>query len=129
MIREACTDTTGALGASEAARGAAGRKYGNKRVQEDGFTFDSLAELRRYRELLLLLRAGAICTLRIHPRYRLIVNGVTVCAYTADFDYDEDGALVVEDVKSPATCRNAVYRLKRRLMFACHGIVIREVEA
>jgi hypothetical protein len=41
--------------------------------------------------------------------------------------YLEGGGRVVEDVKSPVTRRLPVYRLKRRLLAALYGIVIREV--
>ena len=37
-----------------------GHKYGAKRCEEDGYTFDSLAERKRYRELKLLEQAGEI---------------------------------------------------------------------
>jgi len=34
---------------------------------------------------------------------------------------------VIEDVKSPVTRKLPAYRLKKRLMLACHGITIVEV--
>jgi len=37
------------------------------------------------------------------------------------------GAVVVEDVKSPATQAAGVYRLKKRMVEAAYGIVITEV--
>ena len=40
------------------------RKYGNKKTQFAGLTFDSKAEARRYGELQLLERAGLISNLR-----------------------------------------------------------------
>jgi hypothetical protein len=60
-------------------------------------------------------------------RYPLAVNGEPVATYVADFVYDEDGATIVEDFKSPAS-RTPLYRLKKRLMWAVHGIDIREAE-
>ena len=36
------------------------RKYGNRKVEIDGVTFDSIAEARRYQELKLLETAGEI---------------------------------------------------------------------
>ena len=46
--------------------------------------------------------------------------------YRADFSYRENGALVVEDVKSSAT-RTRTYLDKRKLMREIHGIEVREV--
>ena len=56
-----------------------------------------------------------------------MINGVKVCTYIADFTYEELGGVVVEDVKSEFTRKDPVYRLKNKLMKACHGIDIREV--
>lgn len=101
-------------------------KYGNHRVTEDGYTFDSLAELRRYRELRMLESAGVIAGLEVHPRYPLVVNGVEVANYLADFSYIEGGQQKVEDVKG---VRLPLYRLKAKLMRAIYGIKVIEVEA
>ena len=46
-------------------------KYGNQKVALDGHTFDSRAEARRYQELHLLLAAGEITDLVVHPRFAL----------------------------------------------------------
>jgi len=40
--------------------------------------------------------------------------------------YYEDGKMVVEDTKSPAT-KTPVYRLKKRLLAEQRGIVIKEI--
>lgn len=47
--------------------------------------------------------------------------------YVADFVYQADGQTVVEDVKSPATRKLAVYRLKKHLMMSVHGLEVVEV--
>lgn len=101
-------------------------KYNARKAQEDGYTFDSLMEQRRYRELKLLQQAGLITGLEVHPRYPLIVNGVKVCVYEADFRYTQNGRQVVEDAKGVKT---DVYKLKRKLMRAVHGIEIVETQA
>lgn len=103
-------------------------KYHNTRVWYAGYTFDSQAEMRRYQELCLLRAAGNITDLAVHPAYPLVVNGVVVANYVADFSYIETatGREVVEDVKG---VRTNVYRIKRKLMLACHNITIQEVEA
>jgi hypothetical protein len=102
-------------------------KFRNKPVTVDGIRFDSKAEARRYGELKLLERTGKISDLKLQDTFDLPVNGVVVCSYRADFTYVEDDNLVVEDVKSAATSKNPVYRIKKKLMKVVHGIDIREV--
>ena len=101
-------------------------KYRNKRVEVDGITFDSKAEARRYGELKLTHQAGMIEDLKCQPKYILDVNGVRICTYTADFEYQENGATITEDVKSKATITYS-YKLKKRLMKAIYGIDVVEV--
>lgn len=98
-------------------------KYHAKKIRIDGFLFDSQREGFRYVQLKLMLRAGAISNLEIHPVYPLTVNDVLICKYEADFRYIEDGAIITEDVKGPITRE---YRIKRKLMKALYGIEIFE---
>lgn len=110
-------------------------KYGNKKVKVGDKTFDSKKEYNRYQQLLLIQKAGAISDLQHQVRFEL-VKGVkfvsekrkkpAIC-YWADFTYMRDGALVVEDIKSEITRKDGVYRLKKHLMMAVHGIEIHEV--
>lgn len=102
-------------------------KYANELTTIDGIRFDSKREARRWLELQLLERAGLISELRRQVRFDLVVNQQPVCAYLADFTYQEHGAVVVEDVKSIATKRLPVYRLKKKLLKALTGVEIREV--
>jgi hypothetical protein len=104
-------------------------KYGNRKIEIDGYLFDSHAEARRYQELTLLEKCGDIADLEIHPKYKIVVNQKTICTYSADFRYrmlSGDGRHITEDVKGVKT---AVYQLKKRLMLACYGIEISEVTA
>lgn len=101
-------------------------KYKNVRIERDKIKFDSQRECSRYIDLKMMLRAGRISALKVHPWFDLIVNGVNVGAYEGDFSYvTKTGAKVVEDVKG---VRTAVYRLKKRLMLAIHGIDVVEVK-
>jgi len=86
----------------------------------------SAMEARRCDELHVLQAGGLISELEAHPQpsFELEVNGVHVCRYVPDFRYQEGDRLVVEDVKGHQT---AEYKLKARLMLACHGIEIQEV--
>lgn len=101
-------------------------KYGNSPVTLGDLRFASKAEAKRYGELLLLQRIGAVSNVVVQPRYPLIVNGTSVGTYIGDFAYYEGKTLVVEDVKSPAT-KTSTYKLKKKLMKAVHGIEIKEV--
>lgn len=98
-------------------------KFKNVRVfdRERACWFDSKAEHRRYQELRALERAGTIAQLEIHPKFPLVVHGHKICRYEADFSYvvGETQARVVEDVKGVQT---ASFRLKAKLLRACHGI-------
>ena len=93
-------------------------KYRNKKVQIDMYVFDSIAESRRYKELALLQRAGKITELQLQPKFLLQEsfrkNGKTYrkIDYIADFQYEENGKIVVEDVKGKET---EVFKLKRKL--------------
>jgi len=104
-------------------------KYGNRKVEIDGHTFDSAKEARRYGELKLLERGGYIDSLMMQVRYPLKVAEKLVCTYVADFVYLDHatGLKVVEDVKSDFTRKLPVYRIKAKLFAALHGFPIREV--
>lgn len=98
----------------------------------------SAKERRREQELELLEREGKIQNLRKQVRYLLIpahyetINGKRTCveqsaSYIADFVYQENGQLVVEDVKGykKGSAYN-YYVLKRKLMLQVYGIKIKE---
>lgn len=107
-------------------------KYHSRKVEVDGILFDSRKEARRYAELLLLEKAGAIRNLQRQVKFDLIpsqkIDGKVVerpCTYVADFTYLEDtGRFVVEDTKGFKT---KDYIIKRKLMLYTHGIRISEV--
>ncbi len=99
-------------------------KYRNQKTETEHGKFDSRKEAERYAELVLLERAGRIANLRRQVPFALVVGGVHVCDYVADATYQEGERLVVEDVKG---MRTPVYRLKKRLMLACHSIDIKEL--
>ena len=98
-------------------------KYRNVKTEVDGIVFDSGREAKRWGELQLLERAGAITELRRQVPYAFRVNQVTICTYKADFVYRENGREIVEDAKGKAT---DVYVIKRKLMKAFFGITILE---
>jgi hypothetical protein len=105
---------------------AKGNKYSAVKTEIDGHVFPSKAEARRYVDLKRLQDAGEITDLELQPKFPLIVNGKKVGRFTADFQYrDGDGATVIEDVKGFS--RGEAYRLRKKLVEACHGIEIVEV--
>lgn len=93
----------------------------------DGITFDSKAEARRFRELQLLERGKRITLFESQPKFEFIYRGEHIFTYRADFRYRdlETGQIVIEDVKG---FRTPLYRLKKKLIEAAHGITITEVE-
>ena len=120
-------------------------KYQAIKTCVNGIEFDSRKEARRYQELLLLQRAGAIQNLELQKKYVLIPalyktyerigkkgqklkDGKRLlekeCSYIADFVYEENGKEIVEDTKGIKT---KDYIIKRKLMLYVHGIRIREV--
>jgi hypothetical protein len=104
-------------------------KYNARKVHHpDGYVFDSQAEARRYDELRLLEFGNRISGLAVHPHYPITVNGQEIGVYTPDFAYQQNGALVVEDVKSKAT-RTEAYRLRKKLLKALYDIDVVEVFA
>jgi len=100
-------------------------KYNNVKTEIDGFVFDSKKEASRYLELKGMQKIGLIYDLKRQVKYRLDVNGMKVCGYIADFVYRKKGGEeIIEDVKG---VRTDVYRLKKKLMKAIHGIDIIEI--
>lgn len=103
-------------------------KYRNQKTELDGIVFDSAKEARRYMELRMLQTAGEIKDLRLQVEFKLEVNGEKVASYYADFTYYlKTGEYVVEDVKSKATRRIPVYRLKKKLLKSIYNIEIKEI--
>lgn len=98
-------------------------KYGNRRVIEDGYVFDSVAERNHYISLKLLQLAGEISQLQLQPKYILLEGfkhpatgkRVRAITYTADFAYVENGQTVVIDIKG---ARTEAYKIKAKLFMA-----------
>lgn len=110
-------------------------KYHAERVKrENGLTFDSKKEARRYDELMLMLKAGKISDLKLQPQFTLQEayttpegDRIRAIRYQADFSYWQDGELIVEDVKSKATKKLRTYQIKRKLLQERFNITIQEV--
>lgn len=112
-------------------------KYNSKKVVVNGITFDSRREAARYTELMLLSKAGKITGLALQVPFVLVPSvkfqgaraAKPAIRYFADFVYSdvEQGKIIVEDVKSPATAKLAAFQIKRHLMLSVLGIDVRVV--
>lgn len=110
-------------------------KFGARKIRNAYGEFDSRAEWNRYIELLDMQRRGLINGLQRQVKYEIIpaitktvemqlktktkyVERVDEKAahYTCDFQYFQDGVLVIEDAKSEATRKEKDYVLRRKLM-------------
>lgn len=84
----------------------------------DGVVFASKREMGEYLKLKALERGGIISGLRLQPRFPIIVNGVKVCDYVADFAcVDREGRPCIYDAKGMITEK---YKLKSKLFHACY---------
>lgn len=103
-------------------------KYRNIPTKVDGLNFSSKKEAKRYGELKWLEKGGQIRFLRTQVSFPLIVGKTQVAKYLADFAYvrTADDVEIIEDVKSPITRKNPVYRLKFKMM-AAMGLHVVEV--
>jgi hypothetical protein len=109
-------------------------KYSAVKTVVDGHKFDSKKEARRYGELKLLKSAGEISWLRLQPKFRFRIDGRNVmirskgypngrqATYTADFQYEQGGKIVVEDVKGGAATDTEASRLRRAMVEAQYGV-------
>jgi hypothetical protein len=100
-------------------------KYHAQKVTDNGITFDSKAEYRRYLELKMLEQAGVISNLVVHPVYELQPafrrggEKIRPITYEGDFEYYEGDKQIVEDVKGGKVTQTEAFRVKRK-MFLYH---------
>ena len=104
-------------------------KYKARPVTIDGIRFASQREGSRYRDLMMMQKAGAISGLELQPVF-VLAPGVLVpgekrkrpaLRYFADFRYrDSAGRVVVEDSKGKQT---DVFRMKMHLL-ALQGVSV-----
>lgn len=99
-------------------------KYHNTKVIYKGIKFDSKKERDRYIQLKQLHSLGIIESLELQPKFLLLDTihyknkTYPKTYYKADFKYfdNEKGKYIVEDVKSPITAKDKVYRLKIKML-------------
>lgn len=122
-------------------------KYGNHKLTIKGETYDSQIELARHLFLQNREKEGAISNLRRQVDYELIPAqyGTRIkhlktkdkeetylieksCHYKADFVYERNGKLVVEDCKGQSSPKFSTqtpeFRIKKKLMLWRYGIKV-----
>lgn len=100
-------------------------KFNAKKTIVDGITFDSAWEAKRYSQLKILEKIGDISNLSLQVKYPIHVNNELICNYIADFVYEHNDSIIVEDAKGFLTPE---YKLKKKLMKAIYGIEIFETK-
>lgn len=107
-------------------------KYNNIKTEVDGITFDSQKEAMRYAELKLLEKSGVISELErqkkfeLQPSFYYQGKKQRPIYYVCDFFYREGDQYIIEDVKSPITKNNQVYKLKKKMMLY-KGYEVKEI--
>lgn len=110
-------------------RGFAGAsKYGNVRTEYNGRMYHSgkEADYARYLDAMRRAKTGKDRVARVEPQvpFKIRVGGQLICTYYLDFRVTyADGRIEHIDVKG---VRTDVYKLKKKLMKAVHGIEIIE---
>lgn len=110
------------------------KKYKNKIIYYNNIKFQSIKERNRYMILNQAQKKGFIKELKMQVPYLLIdtihYKGKTYpkTKYYADFQYIENGKMIVEDVKSEITRKDKTYRIKIKLLLSKYpDIDFREV--
>src|SRR5688572_7694121 len=110
-------------------------KYRNKITEVNGIKFSSKKEAKRYKDLKLLQAAGGIRGLTLQETFVIKVNGVKICSYRCDFQYEELSKMVAENgyakvwndvIEDCKGYKTPAYSLKKKLMEAVFGITIKE---
>ena len=99
------------------------RKYHNKKVEYDGYTFDSIREKNYYIKLKLLEKAGKIKELELQKEYELQpsfkLNNKTYRSikYRADFVYydNRDEKEHIIDIKGSKKILTKDFKIKQKL--------------
>ena len=121
-------------------------KYGNHKIKNAYGTYDSQLEYARFIFLSNREKEGEITNLRRQVEYLLIPAqyGTEIkhlktkdkevrvllersCSYVADFVYERNGKIVVEDCKGSKGIITETAKIKKKLLLWVHGIELRYV--
>nr|WMC99319.1 DUF1064 domain-containing protein [Aminobacter aminovorans] len=103
-------------------------KYKAQPVEIDGIRFASKLEGRFYSNLKLLERAGEVTSVELQKPFLITINGKVICTYRCDFAFF-DLKLNKPRVVDTKGMDTPVFKLKRKLVEAQHGITIELVRA
>ena len=123
-----------------------GKKYNNKTFEADGYKWDSKKEYQRWLVLKEAEAKGLITDLQRQVKFELIpavreeyvehlktkdkiktrTLQLAIC-YTCDFTYYKDGEYIVSDVKASPKMLPKEYILKKKILFALKGVLIKDV--
>ena len=123
-------------------------KYNNRKIVFQGETYDSQLELSRFLFLSNREKEGEITNLRRQVEYLLIPAqyGTEIkhlktkdkevrvllersCSYVADFVYERNGKIVVEDCKGSKYIITADFKIKKKLMLWVHQIQVKIISS
>jgi hypothetical protein len=105
-------------------------KFGNVKVEIDGYKFDSRKESEFYGSLKIKKQAGLIKDFKMQVPYNIVVNNIHIANYFLDFEVENnDGTIEYIDIKGKDKKTNkfiktGVFALKKRLVEAIYGIKI-----
>jgi hypothetical protein len=105
-------------------------KFGNVKVEIDGYKFDSRKESEFYGSLKIKKQAGLIKNFKMQVPYNIVVNNIHIANYFLDFEVENnDGTIEYIDIKGKDKKTNkfiktGVFALKKRLVEAIYGIKI-----
>ena len=123
-------------------------KFNNRKIVFQGETYDSQLEWSRFLFLSNREKEGEITNLRRQVEYLLIPAqyGTEIkhlktkdkevrvllersCSYVADFVYERNGKIVVEDCKGSKYIITADFKIKKKLMLWVHQIQVKIISS
>lgn len=110
-----------------------GTKHRNILTEYNGIKYHSKKEAEFAMQLDVRLRAKDIVAWSSQVKYTIEVNGQKICDYFLDFEvWYPDGRIEYIDIKpfdkkTQKFLKADVYKLKKKLVKACHGIDIVEM--
>jgi hypothetical protein len=106
-------------------------KYGNSKIEIDGFIFDSTKEGNEYSKFKLLKKSGEIKDFEIQVKFDIRINEIHIANYFLDFlVINNDGSKEYIDVKgqdkkTKKWITTDVFQLKKKLVEAIYKIKIK----
>lgn len=100
-------------------------KYKSVKCEHLGVKFDSLKERNQYIKYLHQQSIGEILSIKLQPRFDIIINDKFCGFYKADFEIElSDKSIKIVDCKGMKT---TVYSLKKKIIEAMYNIKIVEL--